>query len=49
MGIHIILIDAAEGVIQGLSTNRQNTQQGIHVGMEFFDPLGKFCSAMQKM
>jgi hypothetical protein len=44
----MIFIDAAEGGIVGLSTNRQNTRQGIHLGMELFDWPAYFAAAAQK-
>jgi hypothetical protein len=42
-------LDAAEGIIVGLSTNRQNTRQGIRMGMEFFGRLPVFVPVFPKL
>jgi hypothetical protein len=44
----MIFIDAAEGGIVGLSTNRQNTRQGIHMGMKSFGGLAFFAPVLRK-
>ncbi len=44
----MILIDAAEDGIVGLSTNRQNTRQGIHMRMESLGEPAFFAPVLRK-